>query len=159
MPCCTHGSCCAHQCSCGPRHISQATHIRMGQVCPASLIGEFATGCARGAIDCQYDESTEFAILRRADAFPSDQLYLLLCLPYCGADLEAFKLSTWSEAAAILWQVACSLSFAERACDFEVSHLAPFTRETALLVDLLPRTASRSTLGKYTRPTNGDVFR
>lgn len=55
----------------------------------------------------------------RTDTFPSSQHYLLLCLPHSGTDLEHFRLSSWTEATSILWQVALSLAKAERSHAFE----------------------------------------
>ena len=57
----------------------------------------------------------------RADTFPDNQLYALVCLSHGGQDLETVKLKSWSEAASVLWQVALSLSQAEEKLQFEVS--------------------------------------
>jgi hypothetical protein len=54
------------------------------------------------------------------DSFKEDQLYAVVCLAHGGSDLETVRLKTWSEAASILWQVAESLSRAEREMQFEV---------------------------------------
>lgn len=54
-------------------------------------------------------------------AFTASQLYLILCLPYGGVDLETFRCRDWQQAASILWQVASSLDQAEQTWQFEVN--------------------------------------
>ena len=56
---------------------------------------------------------------------PDEQLYVCICLPYCGPDLEAVKLSSWTEAASVFYQVVRSIAAAEHLHRFEVRELIP----------------------------------
>ena len=57
----------------------------------------------------------------RPDQFGSGQLFVLICLPHRGLDLELYFLSNWNQAASILWQVSNALANAEEDHFFEES--------------------------------------
>lgn len=57
--------------------------------------------------------------LTSAACLPASQLYVVLVLAHGGTDVEGVKLSTWTQAASVFWQVADSLARAELACQFE----------------------------------------
>ena len=47
-------------------------------------------------------------------------MYALLVMEHAGAELEGMALRSWSERAAVFFQVACALAHAEQEVQFEV---------------------------------------
>ncbi|PWY97423.1 hypothetical protein BCV70DRAFT_202857 [Testicularia cyperi] len=55
----------------------------------------------------------------RPSSFPASQLYAVLVMSDGGPDLETFKVRSWTQAAAVFWQVAAALGQAEQRHEFE----------------------------------------
>ena len=56
----------------------------------------------------------------RPSVLPATQMYALLVMEHAGAELEGMALRSWSERAAVFFQVACALAHAEQEVQFEV---------------------------------------
>ncbi|KAK3878454.1 hypothetical protein Pcinc_016912 [Petrolisthes cinctipes] len=55
----------------------------------------------------------------RPDAFPDEQLYIVLEFGHCGSDLESYIFNNARDAKAVFLQIAYSLAVAEQQCEFE----------------------------------------
>ena len=55
----------------------------------------------------------------RPSVLPSTQLYGVIVMNDAGQELEGLSLRGWVERAAVFWQVACAVAFAEHTCSFE----------------------------------------
>jgi len=56
----------------------------------------------------------------RPSMLPATQMYALLVMEHAGAELEDLPLRSWTERAAVFFQVACALAHAEQEVQFEV---------------------------------------